>query len=339
MPAIGGGGAKQVSGLGFALPWALGLSLLALIPAWKSGQKTLAYSSLARLPDDPLSRWLDFGLKALASLAVLLLALGIAGPYLREQWVEKTGSGAHIVLLVDHSSSMNENFSGTYLGGVAKESKSALAAKLLAEFVGRRQHDLFALVSFSAAPIFVLPLTQDVEAVRAAVLAQGGRGHGITNIAPGLAMALEHFKGQPLTGSRIVLLVSDGAARMEPEVADALRQSFQDNQAALYWIYLRNPKGGHLSQAPKNPNESTTPEYYLHQYFQGLGVPYRAYEADNPQAMQKAIADVEALENRPLNYREKLPRRDLSGVCYGAALACLLVLLGFQALERNAWTT
>ncbi len=325
--------------LAFSEPWALSLALLAVIPLWTSGQKKLAYSSLMMLPEDPLSLWIDRGLRLLSALAALLLVLGLAGPHLREHWVEKTGTGAHIVLLVDRSSSMNENFSGTYLGGNAHESKGALAAKLLAEFVARRRQDLFALVAFSAAPIYVLPLTQDHEAVYAAILAQGGRGHGITHIAPGLAMALDYFNGQPVTGARIVLLVSDGAARMEQEIADALRQRFQDNQASLYWIYLRNPKGGKLAQAPKNPNESTTPEYFLHQYFQTLQVPYQAYEADNPQAMRQAITAVENLENRPLIYREKLPRRDLSGYCYGIALAFLLVLLVFQSLEVKAWNS
>ncbi len=321
--------------LAFAQPWALLLGLLAVIPLFKRGQPTLAYSSLARLPEDPLSLWIDWSLRVLASLGLLLLALGIAEPYLREQWVEKIGTGAHIVLVVDRSSSMNENFSGTYLGGTAHETKSVLAAKLLAEFVDRRGQDFFAVVAFSAAPIYVLPLTQDHEAVRSAVLALGGRGHGITNIAPGLAMALAHFSAQPVTGSRIVLLVSDGAARMEPETADALRQQFQDHQASLYWIYLRNPKGGKLAEAPKNPNESTTPEYYLHQYFQSLGVPYQAFEADNTLALQEAITKVETLENHPLKYRQKLPRQDMSGICYGAALVCLLALLAGQILEVN----
>jgi mxaC protein len=324
--------------LALVQPWALLLGLWALIPLLYSGQKKLAYSSLMLLPDDPLSRWLDRGLKLLAVLAIVALVLGISGLHRREQWIDKTGTGAHIVLLVDHSSSMNENFSGTYLGGNAHESKSALAAKLLAEFVVRRAQDLFGLVSFSAAPIYVLPLTQDHIAVQAAIHALGERGHGITNIAPGLSMALSYFNGQPITGARVILLVSDGAARMEPEIADALRQNFQDQQVSLYWIYLRNPKGGKLSQAPKNPNESTTPEYFLHQYFQTLNVPYQAYEADNPQALQQAIATIEKLENKPLQYREKLPRQDLSGYCYSVALACLLILLVCRTMELNQWS-
>lgn len=337
MPRAGVCAGTAVVSLAFSHPWALTLALLSVVPWLFSGQKRLAYSSFIPLPEDPLSLWIDRGLRLSAALAALLLILGLAGPHLREHWVEKTGTGAHIVLLMDHSSSMNENFSGTYLGGNANESKAALASKLLLDFVDRRKEDMFALVAFSAAPIHVLPLTQDREAVRAAVRSLGGRGRGITNIAPGLAMALDNFSGLPVTGSRIVLLVSDGAARMEPETADAIRQMFQDNQASLYWIYLRNPRGGRLSEAPKNPNESTTPEFFLHQYFQTLGVPYQAYEAENPKAMQRAIADLEKLENRPIVYREKLPRQDLSGACYGAAMVFLLILLAFQAIEVQAW--
>ncbi len=323
--------------LGFAEPWALLLIALAVLPWLKSGQRALAYSSLALIPADPLSVLLDRLLRLAGAAALLCLALAIAGPYLREQWVERIGTGAHIVLLLDRSSSMNENFTGKYLGARPHESKSAVARKLLSEFVARREHDLFAMVDFSAAPIYVLPLTQDRQAVQAAIAAAGGRGHGVTHIAPGLAMALDFFTGRPLTGSRIILLVSDGAARIDDETRDRLRQWFQETQSSLYWIYLRNPRGGRLSEKPANPNESTTPEYFLHQYFQTLGVPYRAFEADNPEAMQGAIAEVERLENLPLRYLEKLPRREMSTWCYGVALFFLLPLIAAKAMEVNSW--
>jgi mxaC protein len=318
--------------LAFSTPWVLGLALAAIIPWLRSGHAPRRYSSLTLVPDDAWSRWLERLLRGVAAAAVVFLALGMAGLHQREQWVERVGTGARIVLLVDHSSSMNENFAGRYLGGKANESKSALAAQLLAEFVARRGEDLFAVISFSAAPIYVLPLTQDHAAVLAAIKALGGRGHGLTHIAPGLAMALGYFDGQPQGGGRVILLVSDGAARMIPETADAIRQAFQDRQVSLYWIYLRNPKGGHLSQAPQNANESTTPEYFLHGYFQTLGVPYQAYEAENPEAVRQAIAALEKLENQPLRYQEKLPRKDFSNGCYLAALLCLLILLAAQAL-------
>ena len=261
----------------------------------------------------------------------------MSGPYLREQWVDRIGTGAHIALLLDRSSSMNENFTGQYLGAKATESKSAMARKLLSEFVERRQHDLFGMVAFAAAPIYVLPLTEDREAVQAAIAAAGGRGHGVTNIAPGLAMALDFFAGKPREGSRIILLVSDGAARIDEETRDRLRQTFQETDTTLYWIYLRNPSSAPLTEKPANPNETTTPEYFLNEFFESLEVPYRAFEAENPNAMEKAIAEVERLETLPLPYREKLPRKDLSDRFFATALGLMILLLGARALEVKTW--
>ena len=325
--------------IGFLQPWALLLLGFAMLPWFRQGQTALAYSSLSQVPSDPVSEWVDRGLKLIACGTFICLAIGMSGPYLREQWVDRIGTGAHIALLLDRSSSMNENFTGQYLGAKATESKSAMARKLLSEFVERRQHDVFGMVAFAAAPIYVLPLTEDREAVQAAIAAAGGRGHGVTNIAPGLAMALDFFAGKPREGSRIILLVSDGAARIDEETRDRLRQTFQETDTTLYWIYLRNPSSAPLTEKPANPNETTTPEYFLNEFFESLEVPYRAFEAENPNAMEKAIAEVERLETLPLPYREKLPRKDLSDRFFATALGLMILLLGARALEVKTWHT
>ncbi|MCF7968109.1 MAG: VWA domain-containing protein [Methylococcaceae bacterium] len=325
--------------IGFLQPWALLLLGFAMLPWFRQGQTALTYSSLSQVPSDPVSEWIDRGLKLIACGTFICLAIGMSGPYLREQWVDRIGTGAHIALLLDRSSSMNENFTGQYLGAKATESKSAMARKLLSEFVERRQHDLFGMVAFAAAPIYVLPLTEDREAVQAAIAAAGGRGHGVTNIAPGLAMALDFFAGKPREGSRIILLVSDGAARIDEETRDRLRQTFQETDTTLYWIYLRNPSSAPLTEKPANPNETTTPEYFLNEFFESLEVPYRAFEAENPNAMEKAIAEVERLETLPLPYREKLPRKDLSDRFFATALGLMILLLGARALEVKTWHT
>jgi len=319
-------------------PWALILLPLTLIPWFRRGQDAIPYSSLDMVPEDPLSDWIDRGLRAMASTALLMLILGMTGPYEREQSVDRIGTGAHIVLLLDRSSSMNENFTGRYLGAKASESKSAMARKLISEFVERRVHDLFAMVAFAAAPIYVLPLTDDRVAVQAAIAAAGGRGHGVTNIAPGLAMALDFFNQRPKEGSRIILLVSDGAARIDEQTRDRLRQNFEETGTTLYWIYLRNPTSAPLTQKPSNPNESTTPEYFLNAYFESLDVPYKAFEAENPDAMEKAIKEVERLENLPLPYQEFLPRKDLSNVFFISALVLMLGLTAARLLEVRQWT-
>ena len=319
--------------MGFLQPWLLMLLPLAVLPWFRRGQTALPHASLLLIPEDPLSTAVDRGLRGAACLLFACLVIGMSGPYRREQWVDRIGTGAHIVLLLDRSSSMNENFTGRYLGAKATESKSAMARKLLSEFVDRRQHDLFGMVAFAAAPIYVLPLTEDKSAVQAAIDAAGGRGHGVTHIAPGLAMALDFFADRPRLGSRLILLVSDGAARIDEQTRDRLRQTFQETGTTLYWIYLRNPTSAPLTQKPSNPNETTTPEYFLNQYFESLEVPYRAFEAENPNAMEKAIAEVERLENLPLPYKEKLPREDLSGLFFGLALCLTLLLTAARALE------
>lgn len=330
---------RSTLSLGLLTPWAILLLPLVLIPWFRRGQEAISYSSLTIVPEDPLSDWIDRGLRVMASLALMLLIIGMSGPYQREQSVDRIGTGAHIVLLLDRSSSMNENFTGRYLGAKASESKSAMAQKLLSEFVDRRVHDLFAMVAFAAAPIYVLPLTDDRTAVQAAIAAAGGRGHGVTNIAPGLAMALDFFTQRPKEGSRIILLVSDGAARIDEQTRDRLRQTFEETGTTLYWIYLRNPTSAPLTVKPSNPNESTTPEYFLNAYFESLDVPYKAFEAENPDAMEKAIKEVERLENLPLPYREFLPRKDLSSGFFVGALLLMLGLMAAHLLEVREWTS
>ena len=321
--------------MGFLQPWILALLPLAALPWFRRGQTALPHASLILIPEDPISTAMDRGLRIASCLLFACLIVGLAGPFRREQWVDRIGTGAHIVLLLDRSSSMNENFTGRYLGAKATESKSAMARKLLSEFVERRRHDLFGMIAFAAAPIYVLPLTEDKIAVQAAINAGGGRGHGVTHIAPGLAMALDFFADRPRLGSRLILLVSDGAARIDEQTRDRLRQTFQETGTTLYWIYLRNPTSAPLTQKPSNPNETTTPEYFLNQYFESLDVPYRAFEAENPDAMEKAIAEVERLENLPLPYREKLPLEDLSGRFLVLALFLTLLLTAARALEVN----
>ena len=75
----------------------------------------------------------------------------------------------------------------------------------------------------------------------------------------------------------------------------------------------------------------------LDRFFAGLGVPYKAYEVDNPDALRRAVADVNRLENLPITYLDTVPRRDLSQVGYGVALACVLALLGANLLEIKRW--
>ncbi len=320
-------------GLSFEDPWILPFTLLALLPFFRSNHRRNRYSSLEIIPFDWVSASFFLCLRLISAAVILLLILGLASPYRHEQTVERIGKGAHIVLLLDRSASMNENFAGRYFGGEAKESKVAVARQMLIEFIKRRKDDLFGLISFSTSPIHVLPLTQNKTAILSAIQATKSRGRGVTNIAPGLSMALDFFTGKPITGSRVILLVSDGAARIDKTTQTTLSQLFSQNRAMLYWIYLRNKHSVSLSKKPPNANETTTPEYFLHQFFLTMGIPYHAFEAENPDALQHAIEEIEKLENNPIRYREKIPRHYLDDLCFQMAIIGLILLLLVKYFE------
>ena len=324
--------------LSFSSPIAFVLLALIALPLLRNSTPRVSYSWIRLLPADPLSNRLAWLIKILTSLAVLALVFGMAQPYSGHQIVTKVGTGAQIVLVFDRSASMRSDFASTYMGGGANESKSTIARQLLQEFIQSRDDDFLGMVSFSSAPVFVLPLTQSRKAITAAISGTQTGSKGTTNIAPALSMALDYFVDQPLTSSRIIMLVSDGAAKMDIDTQNTLKHLFKDRQARLYWIYLRNHNGVHLSQSPKNANESRTPELFLHQFFQSLGVPYQAYEAENPEMLRDSIAEIDRLENKPLVYQEKTPRKSLSNWAYSVALLCMLLLLPIRLMEARALT-
>lgn len=324
--------------IAFAREWWLLALPIATLPFWHQGGNKIPYPALAWFPTDSISQRLEWYRQLLLCAFLLTLVISLAAPYLKEHKVMHMGRGAHIVLTIDRSSSMNENFAGRYMGGIAKESKSAAARRLLLDFVSRRNQDLFSVVIFSTAPIHVLSLTQDHQAVKAAIRAIGLRGRGVTNIAPGLAMALEEFRGKAMTGARVILLVSDGGARIDPDTQEMLRQGFQDLGVRLYWIYLRNQRSvSVLHPLKRKLSETRTPEYFLHQFFQTLDVPYQVFEADNPKSLAEAIEAVGRLENRPLRYFEILPRQDLSQLGFTMTLILGLPLLFWYGLEVHRW--
>lgn len=309
---------------------------LALLPWLWHGQRRLPWDSIGALPRDPSARMLDIGLRALASLAIVAALLGLAGMHGEGQPIERVGTGAHIVIALDRSASMADGFAGSE--GAADQAKGVAASRLLTEFISSRPRDMFGVTYFSTAPLHALTLTADHDAVRAAIAASASPGAGLTNIAAGLTMALNEFRDQPRTGSRVILLVSDGAAYVDPRAQAIIRRLFQEYRAELYWIFLRTSGGSSPTQPPSaDAGPDLAPEYHLDLFFRDLGVPYRLYEADNPRSLEKAIDDVSRLQNMPLRYIEQQPRRDLYALAYWLATACALALLAARVLELRRW--
>jgi mxaC protein len=312
--------------LGFALPWALWLLPLALLPLVATGRRRNAVPAIAAAPPDTLSRYIGLVL-ALSGVAVIAgLVLGLAEPYRVGERVTRIGVGAQVSILIDRSGSMNETFAGRQPSG-AEESKAAASRRLLAGFVGEREHDLFAVTAFSTAPMLVLPMTDRHKAVRAAIAAIDRPGLDYTNVARGLGMALSQF-GTDRGISRVLLFISDGAAVIDPRVQDQLRADFAKIRPNLYWLFLRTKGSPSIHDRPEGEDTpQAAPERHLDLFFKSLGIPYRAFEAEGPQAVADAISQIEALERDPIPYTEIRPRRDLTVWAYGLAAMGLAALV------------
>jgi mxaC protein len=319
----------------FELPYVLSALPLALLPFLNLGMRRSDYPYVSLIPTDTLSNSIVWILRGLGAFTFGAVILGLAGFHQTEQTRERIGFGANIVLLIDRSNSMDTTFAGKTPDGT-NESKANAARRLLTEFVEKRPHDRIGVAAYSTAPLFVLPLTENKQAIQAAINATALPALAYTHISKGLSMALSFFEKQSLTGSKIVLLVSDGAAAIDPESEQALRQLFTQHNIRLYWIFLRTANSQGLYDLPedsRDDNAQAMPERYLHLFFSSLNIPYQAYQAENLDAMQKAIADINRLEQSPLHYFEHIPKEDLSNYCYLLATLGLVLLLVAKCCE------
>ncbi|MEJ8853669.1 vWA domain-containing protein [Variovorax robiniae] len=340
----------------FDHPHLLWLLPLALLPLLARTGGALSNTWAAQMPHDRASDLLGWALRAIGAIALVASLLGMAGPHLPEYEVERVGKGAEIVLVLDRSRSMDQNFGGARNGAIKGtgpeaidyyvrqrnlgEPKGKVARQLLAEFAAKRPDDRFGMIVFSTLPIRVLDFTSKNEAIQAAISAGDiGRGLSETNIGLALQSALSYFEDEPYTGSRIVMLVSDGGDRLDTEVKERIAYLARKLRVAIYWIYLRsNNSPGLVMEKGETPsNVDAVPEYALHRFFEQLGTPYRAYEAHDPAALKTAIEAVNRLENLPITYLDTVPQRDLTMPVLCFALACVLLLLLANLVELRRW--
>lgn len=321
--------------LGLASPWVLWLLPLALLPLFATAQDRQGYPSLESISADALSIAVDIALRGLGALAIVALLLGIGGLNRRGQTIERLGEGAHIVILIDRSNSMDNTFAGQSPTG-GEESKSSAARTLLHDFVVGREHDSFGIVAFSTSPMHVLPLTDHKDAVLAGIDAIDRPGLAFTNVGKGLAMALDTHEADPTPATRAILFVSDGAAVIEHRIQEKLRAAFQRRPINLYWLFLRTEGTRGIFDEPASPDDDTPqimPERHLHKFFESLKIPYHAFEAENPQALAAAIAEIGKLEKHPVTYVERIPQQDLSPLAFAIAAGSLLLLIAAKLSE------
>lgn len=324
--------------MNFTYPMALWLLPLACLPILLERANTRAYSWINMLPHDPLSNLIGVLLKVLASIALLSIILGLAGPHSQEQRVERTGVGAQIAIVLDRSASMDDPFVGGNDGNVG-ETKSVAASRLMTDFVNTRKNDMIGMVTFSNSAMYVLPLTENKEAILAAIQATAGNALFQTNIGGGLTSAISLFDKVPDSGSRVIILLSDGAGRMGHDAQQKLKDWLQRFNITLYWIVLRQPNSISIfDESYQHPEDrALPPEFELYEYFKTLKTPFSAYEASDPKSLATAMADINQKEKKPIKYHERIPGQDFTQWCYLLAAIMLILLLLVKYLEVRTW--
>jgi mxaC protein len=324
-----------------AQPWMLALLPLALLPLLRRRSDTLDFSSLAWLPADRVGRAVGFLWRAFAVGAMACTVVGLASPGQSGAQVERTGRGAEILILMDRSSSMDAVIHTNGLqtaGRMSREPKAKVVRDLLSEFVAKRPDNRFAFMTFSTVPVAVVPFTQKTDTVQAALDASAiGRGLPETRMGAALLAAIEEFEHRSYAGSRVVLVVSDGGARLDEPTRQRIHAGLAREKVGLYWIYVRS--------GPNSPNLVTEvksdyglgEELALHEFFKTLATPYRLYQVDDSNAMAAAMAEIDRQQNFPLTLFERVPRRDHAALFYIAAMLCCIGLLACRALQLQAW--
>jgi mxaC protein len=336
------------TGFDIAHPWALILLPLAVLPLLRRRRDTLAFSYTALLPRDPIGEIAGWLWRILATAAIFSTVAALAGPGKPQTEVHRVGRGAEILVLMDRSRSMDDHMLPSdwrkidrslllHKLGERGTPKAKVARDLLARFVAERPDDRFALMFFSTKPLSVVSFTQHDDVVQAGIAAADvGRGLANTEVGRALLAAIAEFDRRAYSGSRIILLVSDGGAFLDEPTKQRVLAGLARNRIALYWIYLRSYNSPTLDT--QETGYENTPEISLHRFFQSLRTPYRAYQAEVPEDLARAVADVGKQQNFPLDYLEEVPRQDYSRRFIGVGAICCVLLLLRRTLALRSWS-
>lgn len=326
-----------------AYPWVLSLLVLSAVPLISAEKALVRYATIALIPDDKFSELIGIVLRLSRGVVLALLAIALSGPFLPEKEIERIGEGAQIVLLLDRSRSMDQPFGGQPFSNPLQtrgsEPKGAIARRLLSQFVEDRRNDKYGMLAFSKEPIQVLPLTDKTQIIRAAIDAGNiGRGLSETDVGAGILNAIGFFEDQPYTGSRVVMLISDGGARLDQttrlHIADMLRRY----RVALYWLYIRSRNSpGIIAGSFNDAPDDVAPARVLHEYFLTLETPYRAFDAEDPNALASAIAEVNELQSLPIRYQDVVPKKNIASWFNFAAIVLIAMLLLAERTEVKRW--
>ena len=294
----------------FAEPAALALAFLALPVAFLARRKSRGYTVPSTTPVLGLAP--TFRLRAarllpvLRVLAVLMLAVAVAGPRRGNAEAAVPGEGVDIVLALDISTSMDAAFT-------AGKSRLEATKEVIQEFIKSRENDRVGIVVFQEDALALSPPSLDYDALDRMVadlnssLLPDGTGIGV-----GLGQALNMLQ-ESTAASRIVILLTDGehnADSISPEEAAELAIALK---IRVYTI-------GVVSEADPGINEDIDEEL-LRAISERTEARY--FEADSPQSLEDVYNEIGTLERSRIS-RDSFESFTEWAPWFGAAAALLI---------------
>ncbi len=318
-------------------PWALALLPIALAPFWLKSHQGKMYSWLDMMPEDVFSDGVNLAVKIITALLLASIVLALASPRGSDEKLQRIGKGAQTVMVIDRSVSMDHPFAGDSSGHAA-EIKSGAARRLITQFIDSRPDDMMGVVGFTNSALYGIKITANRDAIHAAINAATSPSLNQTNIGSGLTEAVGLFDNIQSTGSRAIILLSDGAGKLSPRVKFLLSERLKKRNLSIYWIVLREPGDASIFSKEVYEEDRVPNSIQLHKYFLSLNLKYKAYEADNPETLQSAIADIDAREKKIIQYTETIAGYDYSRVFIIIALIlglCILMIKNLKVHENE----
>jgi len=267
--------------------------------------------------------------------------VALAGPGKSETQIEKIGRGAELSILMDRSASMDAHVRRHQLKAgqqaSASRTKNSVVQEALSWLVQQRPQNRYALTVFNVSVIPVSPFSDDEHMVLAGLSAISiGRGPNKTNMGLALQSAIERFDNRSYTGSRAILLVSDGGAKLDKQTQQKISQGLRRNNISLFFIYIPSSANSPDLERVGPQADASVEEVALHLFFKDLDTDYRVFQANDPESMAKAVSEIDQQQNLPLRYFEKLPRVHYQRRFLVATLISCFLLLVLSATRLDS---
>jgi Ca-activated chloride channel family protein len=331
----------------FASPaWLWALLLVPIVPwlAVRAGRRDqerishlVARSLWGRVLVRPWPRWryVRIGLLTAAAAGIVLALARPQWGIVREK-VER--EGVDVVLVLDTSGSMATD-------DVAP-SRFFLARAALDALVGRLDGDRIGLLAFEGEAYPLVPLTLDADAVGLFLetLEPGIVPAPGTSVGVGLAKGLEMFVDKDRR-NKVMVLVSDGED-LEGDVDEAIAQAKKAG-VVVHTVGVGTERGAPVPELDKDgktigfKKDASGAAVVSHMNPQTLSAIARGtggtYFRITPQdtSLSALAAAIEGMEQKSLSREYAYRKKERFQIPLGAALACLIVALGFPLPSRR----